>query len=99
MSDQDSSGEVGAGTYRSGVAARLAGIPVETLRVWERRYRVVGPRVSPRGQRLYSSEEIGRLKLIKQLVDMGHPIGAIATLSTDALDAMRVNAKIGRAHV
>src|SRR5436305_1793865 len=24
--------------YRSGVAARLAGLPVETLRVWERRY-------------------------------------------------------------
>lgn len=26
--------------YRSGVAARLAGLSVETLRVWERRYRL-----------------------------------------------------------
>ena len=78
-----------AATYRSGVAARLAGVPVETLRVWEHRYGVVGPRLSPRGQRLYSAEEVKRLALIKQLVDAGHPIGAIATLATDALTAMR----------
>ena len=31
--------------YRSGMAARLAGIPVETLRVWERRYAVVARRL------------------------------------------------------
>ena len=47
--------------YRSGVAARLAGIPVETLRVWERRYQVVGPRLSPRGHRVYSTADVGRM--------------------------------------
>ena len=76
-------------TYRSGVAARLAGVPVETLRVWERRYGVVSPRLSSRGQRLYCADEIRRLVLIKQLVDSGHPIGAIAGLPTDALMVMR----------
>ena len=81
-----------AATYRSGIAGRLAGVPVETLRVWERRYGVVGPRVSPRGQRLYSSVEIRRLALIKQMVDAGHRIGAIAALPTDALIAMRAAA-------
>lgn len=75
--------------YRSGVAARLAGVPVETLRVWERRYGVVGPSLSERGQRLYSAEQVGRLTVIKQLVDMGHPIGAIAGLATETLIAMR----------
>ncbi|SNS99479.1 MerR HTH family regulatory protein [Noviherbaspirillum humi] len=74
--------------YRIGVAARLSGVPVQTLRVWERRYRVVGPNMSPRGQRLYSSPEIKRLALIKQLVDLGNPIGNIARLSTEALTAM-----------
>jgi len=93
MSIKDSSGNLSAGAYRSGVAARLAGIPVETLRVWERRYGVVGPRLSPRGQRLYSSAEIRRLALIKQLVDMGHPIGAIAALPMDALSAMHATAR------
>ncbi len=78
-----------APAYRAGVAARLAGIPVETLRVWERRYRVVGPRMSAGGQRLYSLDDVQRLALIKQVVDMGHPIGAIAGLGAEALVAMR----------
>ena len=71
--------------YRSGVAARLAGVPVQTLRVWERRYAVVGPRTSAGRQRLYSTEDVRRLALIKQLVDAGHPIGSLAPLDNDAL--------------
>lgn len=76
-------------SYRSGVAARLAGIPVETLRVWERRYSVVGPRVSARGQRLYAATDVRRLALIKRLVDTGHPIGILAALPTRSLEAMQ----------
>lgn len=75
-------------TYRSGVAARLAGVPVETLRVWERRYGVIGPSKSSSGQRLYSANDVRRLTLIKQLLDLGHPIGAVATLQTDDLIGM-----------
>lgn len=75
--------------YRSGVAARLAGIPVETLRVWERRYRVVGPRLSQRGHRLYSAADVSRLALIRQLVDLGNPIGTVAALPLAALRDMR----------
>lgn len=78
-----------APTYRSGTAARLAGIPVETLRVWERRYGVVGPGLSPRGHRLYATEDVSRLALIKQLVDLGNPIGSIATLPLGSLRQMR----------
>lgn len=76
-------------TYRSGTAARLAGIPVETLRVWERRYGVVRPGLSPRGHRLYATEDVSRLALIKQLVDLGNPIGSIATLPLASLRQMR----------
>jgi len=74
--------------YRSGAVARLSGIPVETLRVWERRYNVVGPRQSPTGQRLYSPTDVTRLTVIKQLVDSGHAIGSVAALRIDALEAM-----------
>ncbi|PJI53093.1 hypothetical protein CTI14_33225, partial [Methylobacterium radiotolerans] len=42
-------------TYRSGVAARLAGLSPETLRVWERRYNLSDVERSARGQRLYSA--------------------------------------------
>lgn len=75
--------------YRSGIAARLAGIPVETLRVWERRYQIVGPRLSPRGHRLYSAEDVSRLTLIRQLVDLGSPVGSVAGLPLAALREMR----------
>lgn len=81
-----------AASYRSGVAARLAGVPVETLRVWERRYGVVGPRLSPRGQRLYCAGDVRRLTLVKQLVDMGHAIGTVASLPDEALIAARTAA-------
>jgi DNA-binding transcriptional MerR regulator len=74
--------------YRSGAAARLAGIPVETLRVWERRHGVTAPQRSLHGQRLYSLEEIRRLSLIKQLVDHGNQIGAIAQLPDEQLSSM-----------
>ncbi|MBC8119492.1 MAG: MerR family transcriptional regulator, partial [Burkholderiaceae bacterium] len=77
------------GVYRSGVAARLSGVPVDTLRIWERRYSVIGPRLSAGRQRLYSMVDIRRLALIKQLVDMGHPIGTIASLGADELLAMQ----------
>ncbi len=76
-------------TYRSGIAARLAGIPVETLRVWERRYQIVGPRVDSRGHRLYSAEDVSRLALIRQLVDLGSPIGSVAGLPLASLRDMR----------
>lgn len=78
--------------YPIGVAARLTGIQVETLRVWERRYSVIGPQVSSSGRRLYSSTDLDRLRLIKQLVDSGHPIGSVATLDTDKLRELRASA-------
>ena len=74
--------------YRSGAAARLAGVPVETLRVWERRYGVTAPCRSVHGQRLYSLAEIRRLSLVKQLVDVGNQIGTIAQLPDEQLTSM-----------
>lgn len=74
--------------YRSGVAARLAGLPVETLRVWERRYGVSDAGRSPQGQRLYSAEQVHRLGLLKRVVDQGHAIGTVARLETAELAAL-----------
>lgn len=74
--------------YRSGVAARLAGLSVETLRVWERRYGVSETQRSERGQRLYTAGQVRRLGLLKQLVDNGHPIGTLATLPLERLEEL-----------
>jgi DNA-binding transcriptional MerR regulator len=72
-------------TFRIGAIARLTGIPVDTLRVWERRYQVVVPERSPTGSRLYRREAVARLALIKRLVDAGHAIGSVARLSLEQL--------------
>jgi DNA-binding transcriptional MerR regulator len=71
--------------YRSGAVARMVRIPVSTLRIWERRYKVVAPPQSLTGHRLYSGADVERLLLIKQLVDLGHAIGSVAVLDTAAL--------------
>lgn len=71
--------------YRSGAVARMLQMPVSTLRVWERRYGVVQPALSPAGHRLYSAIDVRRLTQIKQLTDTGHAIGSVATLDEDAL--------------
>lgn len=73
---------------RSGAAARLAGVPVATLRVWERRYGVVAAPKTATGQRLYSGHDVQRLRLIKQLTERGHAIGTIAALALPALEAL-----------
>lgn len=74
--------------YRSGVAARLAGLSVETLRVWERRYGVSDTLRSERGQRLYTAAQVRRLSLLKQLVDNGQPIGTLAALPLERLEEL-----------
>ena len=76
---------------RSGTAARLAGLLVTTLRVWERRYGVVAPAKTITGQRLYSAHDVQRLKLLKRLSDSGHAIGTIATLALDPLLTLAAN--------
>lgn len=68
-------------TYRIGAVARLTGISPDTLRVWERRYAVVEPLRSEAGTRLYSAEDVGRLTLIKRLVDNGDAISHVAALT------------------
>ncbi len=77
-----------AARLRSGTAARLAGLPVTTLRVWERRYGVVAAPKTTTGQRLYSSHDVQRLRLLKQLTERGHAIGTIAALPLDALQSL-----------
>jgi MerR family transcriptional regulator, light-induced transcriptional regulator len=73
---------------RSGTAARLAGLPVTTLRVWERRYGVVPGAKTENGQRIYSAHDVSRLRLLRHLARTGHAIGTIATLELEELQAL-----------
>jgi hypothetical protein len=72
-------------------------MPVATLRVWERRYGLTQPCLSPTGQRLYSTADVRRLALIKQLTELGHAIGSLAPL--DMVQLQRVAATHAQALV
>ncbi len=77
--------------YRIGAVARLTGISPDTLRIWERRYDIVEPQRTPKGGRLYSQQDVTRLTMIKTLVDQGHAISTVASLSVEELNR-RLNA-------
>lgn len=81
-------GEGSASFHRSGAVARMLRMPVATLRVWERRYGVTQPLLSPSGQRLYSADDVRRLALVKQLTDLGHAIGGLALLDLPQLQSV-----------
>lgn len=90
MSKIDSKSSLSVGTespvlHRSGAVASILGMPVTTLRVWERRYRLTQSAVSPGGHRLYSPEDVQRLALIKRLTDLGHSIRQLAHLEMPQL--------------
>lgn len=72
-------------TYGIGTAARLTGLTVHTIRVWERRYAAVTPVRSEGGRRRYTVDQVERLGLLKQLTDLGEAIGSIAAMEDVAL--------------
>ena len=71
--------------YRIGAVARLTGISVDRLRAWERRYAVVETRRTESLGRIYSRDDVERLTMIKQLVDLGNPISSVANLTDSQL--------------
>src|SRR5687767_12379457 len=67
------------------VVTRRTGLSADLLRAWERRYEVVKPSRSEGGRRLYSDEDIERLRLLYRATLAGRNIGQIAELSMNAL--------------
>lgn len=59
-----------AGLYMISVAAELAGVHPQTLRVYEQR-QLIQPTRTPKGTRLYSDENVETLRRIQELTDEG----------------------------
>ena len=78
-------GEAGQPSFRIGAVARKAGMPVSTLRIWERRYQAVGPSTAPSGHRLYQAADMERVSLLRRLTERGHAISLLAKLDTTQL--------------
>jgi DNA-binding transcriptional MerR regulator len=56
---------------------RETGISRDTLRIWERRYGFPAPQRNQRSERLYTGQQLNRLRLLKQLLDSGLRPGKI----------------------
>ncbi len=75
--------------YNIGVVARMTGIPVATLRVWERRYGFPDAGRTAGGHRLYSESEVSRLRWVKSTIDEGMQ-------TSQAIKAMHKHERDGR---
>ena len=71
--------------YPIKVVSQMTGLSVHVIRAWEKRYHVVEPERTDTNRRLYSEEDIEKLKLLNDASILGHNIGSIANLSLTEL--------------
>ena len=71
--------------YSIKAVSQATGLSVETLRAWERRYRVVVPARDDLGRRVYGAEDVLRLRRLREATDLGHPIGRLVHLDERSL--------------
>ncbi|SFU28941.1 Methanogenic corrinoid protein MtbC1 [Pseudoduganella namucuonensis] len=67
---------------------RDTGVAKETLRVWERRYDFPQPLRDPFGERVYPTEQVVKLRLVKRLIDLGFRPGKVIQYSPEELQAL-----------
>jgi DNA-binding transcriptional MerR regulator/methylmalonyl-CoA mutase cobalamin-binding subunit len=79
---------------RPGIALNISaverdtGLSKDVLRMWERRYGFPKPARDDNGERQYSGADVGKLRAMKRLMDVGVRPGRIIGLSTAELNAM-----------
>lgn len=76
---------------------RDTGLGKDTLRVWERRYGFPLPLRNTNGERLYTTEQVARLRLLKRLIDRGNRPSRIMHLDSDQLQQAVLAGGEGRA--
>lgn len=67
---------------------QATGIARATLRIWERRYGFPQPGRDPRGERSYPDEQVRKLRLIAELMTLGHRPGRLVQLTLPQLESL-----------
>ncbi|MFT3775019.1 MAG: MerR family transcriptional regulator [Minicystis sp.] len=73
--------------YSIRVASRLTSIPAETLRMWERRYGFPAPGRDDSGVRLYTDEDVERLRLVARALKAGYRVGEVIARDRNELES------------
>jgi len=68
-----------------GALARAIGVPVETLRTWERRYGVPAAERTESGHRRYPMDTLQKLRLVRAALQAGHRASAVVPASEEEL--------------
>lgn len=76
--------------YTTGELAKLCGVTVRTVQYYDSRGILIPTELSEGGRRLYTDDDLRRLRIICFLRDMGLPIDAIAQLLAEEEEPGRV---------
>ena len=74
--------------YSIKAVSQATGLSIETLRAWERRYRIVEPLRDTNGRRSYQPDDVIRLRKLREATERGHPISRLARLGEKELDGI-----------
>lgn len=66
--------------FSIGKVAKMTGVNAITLRAWERRYDIVAPQRTEKGHRLYSPNDIDKIKKVTHLLKQGVKISRVKNL-------------------
>ncbi len=77
--------------YLIRTVSKRSGVKSDLVRAWERRYQAVNPVRTAGGHRVYTDQDIARLKLLNEATNNGHSISQIAQLSLDELKQLIKN--------
>ena len=77
--------------YLISTVSKRSGVKSDLVRAWERRYQAVTPTRTAGGHRVYTDQDIARLKLLNQATSSGHSISQIAQFSLDDLKNLLKN--------
>ena len=83
------------GVFMISVAAELAEMHPQTLRMYEARG-LIRPRRSPKNTRLYSYEDVERLRRIQRMTDEGLNLAGVETVLELESQIERMRAELGR---
>jgi DNA-binding transcriptional MerR regulator len=76
------------GLLSIGALSTATGIPVDTIRTWERRYGFPVPQRKPSGHRVYALATVPRLQRVALAIGRGHRAAEVLAASDSALDSL-----------
>lgn len=76
-----------AAIYPIRTLSERTGVPVNTLRTWERRHGLLDPARTAGGDRRYSAADVERVRLVQASLKSGLALGSMTALDNDALRA------------